>query len=205
VLEPERQEEVIGPVKITSSDFGERLLELGHSKAVRLFSYSRAKTTEMQGPSLIIEQDDTNSRHGAEEYVRFELTESGRVLLDSNVTGRSGGGSAVDMMQDAFVIDVQSIDDVLAAFFRFSSALYAELDPHQRHERFFYNVGLRGLGHRVLERNPRPKQSHGMSMRNSDAIVAFRTARQLSRSALAGPPRTEIDRAIALLEREARD
>jgi len=32
VLEPEREEEVVGPVRIASSDFGERLLELGHGR-----------------------------------------------------------------------------------------------------------------------------------------------------------------------------
>ena len=204
VLEPERQEEVIGPVRIASPDFGERLLELGHAKAVRLFSYSRAKSTEMEGASLVIEQDGTNGRHRAEEYVRFELAESGRVVLDGNVTGRSGGGSAVDTMHDAFVIDVQTVDDVLTSFFRFSSALYAEIDPHQRYETFFYNVGLRGLGHRSLKRNPHPQQSYGMSMRSSDVIAVFPTSRVLSRAALVNA-RDEIGRVIALLEREARD
>ena len=204
VLEPERQEEVVDPVRIASPDFGERLLELGHGKAVRVFSYSRAKTPQVEGGNLVIEQDDTNGRHGAEEYVRFELAESGRVLLDGNVTGRSGGGSAVDTMQDTFVIDVQTVEDVLAGFLRFSAAVYAEIDPHQRHERFFYNVGLRGLGHRSLERNPQRKQSYGMSMRSSDTIAAFPTSRVLSRAALVNA-RDEIGRVIVLLEREARD
>jgi hypothetical protein len=205
VLEPERQEKVIDPVRIASPEFGERLLELGHGKAVRLFSYSRAKVTEMQGPALVIEQDDSNGRHRAEEYVRFELAESGRVLLEGNVTGRSGGGTAVDTMRDAFVIDVQDVDDVLASFFRFSSALYAELDPHQRYERFFYNVGLRGLGHRSLERNPQARQSYGMSMRNSEAVVVFPASRALSRTAFVNGARDEIGRVIALLERAASD
>jgi len=108
------------------------------------------------------------------------------------------------MMDDVFIIDVQVVDDVLATFFQFSAALYAEIDPHQRYERFFYNVGLRGLGHRLLERNPRPKQAHGLSMRSSDALAAFPTSRALSRAALVNA-RDEIGRVLALLERAARD
>jgi hypothetical protein len=202
VLEPERQEEVIDPVRIASPDFGERLLELGHGKAVRLFNYSRAKSTKKEGASLVIEQDDANGRHRAEEYVRFEFAESGRILLDGNVTSRSGGDGSIDMMHDAFVIDVQTIDDVLASFFRFSAALYAEIDSPQRYETFFYNVGLRGLGHRSLERNPGRRQSYSMGS-SSDAIAAFPTSRVLSRAALVNA-RDEIGRVIALLEREAR-
>jgi Domain of unknown function (DUF4062) len=204
VLEPERQEEVIDPVKLASVDFKERLLELGHGKAVRLFSYSRGKNAELEGSALVIEQDDSNGRHRSEEYVRLELAESGRVLLDGHVTHRSGD-SATDAVRDTFVIEVECIEDLAARFFRFSAALYAEIDPHRRHERFYYNVGLRGLGYRSLERGRQPKQSYGASMRSSDAATAFPTSRVLSRAALVNGAPDEIGRVIALLEREARD
>jgi hypothetical protein len=204
VLEPERQEEVIDPVTLDSADFKERLLELGHGRAVRLFSYSREKSTGLEGAALVIEQDGTNGRRRAEEYVRFELQESGRVLLDANVTGRSRGDSPVDVTRDSFVIDVQTVETILGTFFRFLAALYDEIDPHQRYERFFCNVGLRGLGYRSLERNPHRKESYGMSSRTSDAIAAFATSRVLSRAALVNAG-DEIERAIALIERAARD
>jgi hypothetical protein len=203
VLEPERREEVVDPVTIVSPDLAETLLELGHSKAVRLFSFARAKSTSMEGTALVIQQDDGNGRHRGEEYVRFELAESGHVILDGNVTGRSAGGSAVEAMHDAFVINRQTVEDVLASFFRFSAAVFAEIDPNQRQERFFYNVGLRGLGYRSLERDPHPRQSYGMSARSSDVVAAFPTSRVISRAALV-TPRDEIGRVIALLEREAR-
>src|SRR5450631_2251096 len=107
VLEPERQEEVIDPVKIASPEFKERLLEIGHNKAVRLFSYSRGTRAEMEGAALVIEQDDRkNGRHRADEYVRLELAESGRIVLDGNVTGRAtSGDNAADSMRDACVVE----------------------------------------------------------------------------------------------------
>jgi hypothetical protein len=202
VLEPERKEEVIDPVKIASPDFGERLLELGHSKAVRLFNYSWGKSPRMEGPTLVIEQDDANGRHRAKEYVRFELSGSGGVILEANVTGRASGANAVEMMHDSFVIDVQTIEAVLGAFFRFSSALFAEIDPHQRQERFFYNVGLRGLGYRSLERDPRPRHSYAAGMRTSENVSAFPLSRSLSRAGLKVSG-AEIERSVALLERAA--
>jgi hypothetical protein len=204
VLEPERQQEVIDPVQLASVDFKERLLELGHGKDVRLFNYSRGKSVELEGPALVVEQDDSNARHGGEDHVRLELAESGRVLLDGNVTGRSGDDAA-DAMRDTFVIAVENIEDLMARFFRFSAALYAEIDGSRRHERFHYNVGLRGLGYRSLERGRKPKQSYGASTRSSDAVTAFATSRVLSRAALVNDARNEIGRVIVLLERAARD
>jgi hypothetical protein len=205
VLEPERQEEVIDPVRIASGEFRERLLELGHTKDVRLFSYLRAKSAEVQGSALVIEQDESTGRHGGGAYVRLELAESGRVILDGSVAGRSGRGGVLDTPWDAFVVDVKNVEDVLSSFLRFSAVLYAEIDRYHRHERFFYNVGLLGLGHRILERNPRPRHSYGISMRNSDAAPAFPTSRALSRAALANSGTEEIERVIVLLERAARD
>jgi hypothetical protein len=204
VLEPERREEVINPVKIASPDFSDRLLEIGHTKAVQLLSYRRGWVAEAQGAALVIEPAGENGRHRTEEYVRFELGECGRVVLDGNVTGRSAD-TATDSVRDALELDVENVEEMLATFFRFSAALYGEIDPQQRQERFHYNVGLRGLGHRVLARGRQPKHSYGMSMRNSDAIAAFPTSRVLSRAALDTDGRDEMARVITLLERGARE
>lgn len=106
----------------------------------------------MEGAALVIQQDDANRRHHGDQYVRFELAESGHIILDGNVTGRAGGGTAVEAMHDAFVVNLQTVEDVLGSFFRFAAAVFDEIDPLQRHERFFNNVGLRGLGSRSLER-----------------------------------------------------
>jgi hypothetical protein len=203
VLVPERDEEVIDPVRIASDDFKERLLELGHTREVHLFTFSRGKSAEVQGAELVIEQDDPHGRHHAEEYVRLQLAESGLLILDGNVTGRTAR-SAEETMVASFVVAIEDVEAVLAGFFRFSAALYSEIDPHQRHERFYYNAGLRGLGHRSLERNPQPRGSFGASMRASDDIAAFPSSRLLSRAGLKNP-RAEIERALALLERKARE
>jgi hypothetical protein len=203
VLAPEREEEVIDPVKIASEEFKERIFEIAHSKDVRLFSFARAKTAEMQGAALVIEQDDARGRHGAETYVRLQVAESGVVVLDGNVTGRNAA-SATEMMRASLIVAIEDIESVLATFFRFCTALYKELDPFQRHGAFWYNAALRGLGYRSLERNPQPRQSYGASTRRTDSVEAFPASRQVSHAGLKDP-RAEIERVLAVLERKARD
>ncbi len=204
VLEPERQEEVVDPVKLGSPDFRDRLLELGHERNVRLFSPWHSKSAELEGAALVIEQGGTNSRHRGEDNIRLELVESGRVLLDGNVTGRSRAGTA-DSVRDTFVVEIESVEERIASFFRFSAALYTEIDRHQRHARFYYNVGLRGLGYRSLERGRQSRESYSPRMTSPDAVAAFPTSRVLSRAALVNDASDVIVRVIALLERAARD
>ena len=103
---------------------------------------------------------------------------------------------------DSLVIALEDIEAVMEICFRFSGALFQAIDRFSRHETFDYNVGLRGLGHRQIERNPQPRNSSGISMGRYDVAVAFPKSRRISRAALTDS-RSEIDRTVVLLQRNA--
>jgi hypothetical protein len=200
VLAPERDEEVIDPVRMGSKELEEQLYQIGHSSHVRLMSYSRPKSAQLNGSALVIEQTETAGRHSEGEHVRLELHESGVLSIDANVTGRvrrKGNLSMLDSM-----IAVEDMEAVLSADFRFAEALFNTLDPYKRHERFFFNAGLRGLGYRTFERNPQPRSSITMSTRSTDGVIAYDRSRVIARATL-NDPRSEIERAVVLLERNA--
>lgn len=61
-----------------------------------------------------------------------------------------------------------------------------------------------GLGHRMIEENPQPRSSMGMSMRGSDPMVAYDTSRTVTRIGLQQSA-DEIERTLTLLRRKAAD
>jgi len=201
VLSPERQEEVIDPVRLESEGFLRRVFEIAHGADVGLLSYEKPKARKMDNGVLRITQTDPDGRHGQGEHVRLELNEAGDVVIDANVSGRVQRGSPYDML-DSMVIAIEDIENILAICFRFAGALYAELDEFKRHQRFVYNVGLSGLENRTLQRNPKPQSSYSMSMRSKAIVVAFDDPRLIDRAALASP-QSEIERVTVLLSRKA--
>jgi hypothetical protein len=196
VLLPERLDEIVDPVRLGSDEFADRLLELGHSKSIALFSYQRAKEPpSISNDSLIIEQPAGNDWRRGIHAVRMELHESGAMVLDSNVTGRRERANSSDLM-GIFRIAIEDVEASLAADFRFASAVYEDIDPYKRHQRFYWNVALSSLGHRSFARNPQPEQAYTMNMQErSEPAVAFPIGRQMDRLLLAQPGR-EIERAI---------
>jgi hypothetical protein len=196
VLVPERREEIIDPVRLGSGDFVDRLLELGHSKSIGLFSYQRAKEPPLlSNDSLIIEQPAGNDWRRGIQAVRMELHESGELVLDSNVTGRTERANSSDVM-GMFRIAIEDVEAALAADFRFASAVYEEVDPHKRHQRLFWNAALSNLGYRSFARNPQPEQAYTMdTSERNDPAVAFPVGRPIDRLILSQPA-TEIERTI---------
>jgi hypothetical protein len=92
----------------------------------------------------------------------------------------------------------------LAASFRFAQALYDDKDPYKRHQRFYWNSVLAGMGNRTLVRNPVSQQhSYRMNMGDKDdAMPAFAASRLIARADLTQPGK-EIERAILYWQREA--
>ncbi|MDB4915257.1 MAG: hypothetical protein JWM95_2901 [Gemmatimonadetes bacterium] len=201
VLMPERQEEVVDPVRISSEQFGRRVYEIAHSADVGILSFERPKTRTLERDDLVILQTDNDGRNGARQYARIQISESGRLVIDANISGRAQQG---DSFFSAMVIDTRDIEAVLEQCHQFSAALYDEIDPFKRHQRFGYDVCLSGLDHRRLERNPQPRSSFGMNMQGTQVIRAFGDWRAIARADLRQPA-PEIERAVVLLERRANE
>lgn len=202
VLSPERDEEIIDPVRLGSREFLDRIYELGHSSNVRLFNYQCPKTAEVRGSSLVVQQTEVGGRNMEAEHVRLEIAETGELIIDANVTGRVRRGGQHDMLS-SMIVAIEDIESVLDVGFRFVTAFYDEVDRFKRHQRFLYNAGLSGLDHRALERNPQARSSYGMSMRSRDTVIlAFDAPRVIDRASLLQPS-AEIDRVTVLLTRKA--
>lgn len=196
VLVPERREEIIDPVKLGSVDFAELLLEIAHSRSIRLFGYGFAKEPpSVSGDALIIEQQGGNDWRRGIQAVRLELHESGAMILDSNVTGRTERVNSSDLM-GTFRIATEDVEAALGADFRFATAIYEEVDPYRRHQRFWWNSALSGVGYRTFARNPQPSQAYTLATtERAEPFVAFPEGRPIDRSGIAQPA-PEIERAV---------
>jgi hypothetical protein len=204
-IAPERVEEVFDPLDLAGPGFAERMLEIGHRSDVRLFGYLYAKEApRLEQTWLVIEQPLGNNWSEGRQGVRLAIGESGVVLIDTNATGRTKRGNSMDLA-DIMTASIDSVEALLAASFRFAQALYDEKDPYKRHQRFYWNGALSGMGNRTLVRNSVGQQhSYGMNMGSKDdPIPAFTPSRLIVRSDLAQPGK-EIERAILYWEREAK-
>jgi hypothetical protein len=206
VLVPERIEEVVDPVRLGSDEFAGRLLELGHSKSIALFSYQHAKgPPSISNDFLVIEQPAGNDWRRGIHAVRMELHETGAIILDSNVTGRRERANSGDLM-GMYRIAIEDVEAALATDFRFASAVYEDIDPFKRHQRFFWNAALSSLGYRSFARNPQSGQAYTMNTQErSQPAVAFPAGRPMDRLLLA-QPESEIERAVhAWTRRQTRE
>lgn len=204
-IAPERVEEVFDALDFASPDFAERMMELGHSRDVRLFGYSYAKESpRLEGHSLVIEQKFGDNWSDGRQGVRLAVGENGVVTIDTNATGRTKRTSSFDLA-DIMTVAIESVEALLTASFRFAQALYDDKDPYKRHQRFYWNGVLSGMGNRSLVRNPVSQQhSYRMNMGDKDgAMPAFPAARLIARADIAQPMK-EIERAILYWEREAK-
>jgi hypothetical protein len=200
VFAPEREEEIIDPVRLSSEEFLDRILEIGHKKPSKLFSYRQAKEPSIGDECLVLEQSIGHQKGGT-EGVRLAISESGTIVIDSNVTGRRERQNLRDMA-DIMVIRIEDLEGVLNTDFRFASALYENLDPYKRHQRFFWNAALTGIGYRTFSRNPQPQTSYAMNPSGGDQpVIAFREARVIDRADLA-QPQAEIERVIVSCTRK---
>jgi hypothetical protein len=198
-------EEVFDPLDMASPGFAERMLEIGHSRDVRLFGYLYAKESpRLEQDWLVIEQPLGDNWSDGRQGVRLAVGENGVVLIDTNATGRTKRSNSFDLA-DIMTVSIESVEALLAASFRFAQALYDDKDPYKRHQRFYWNGVLSGMGNRSLVRNPVSQQhSYRMNMGDKDgAMPAFPASRLIARADLAQPGK-EIERAILYWEREAK-
>jgi uncharacterized protein DUF4062 len=201
-LAPERQEELIGPVELSSGTFVQTLYRLGHEGESPLFDYSRPKTSRHERDSIVIEQTDPDSRHSETRRVWLSVDEQGVMVIEANVGNRRR--DARDGFSSGLAVYVADIEAVFRTIFAFAAAFYAARDPYKRHHRLLYNVALVGLDYRKILRSEPRGNGFPMSMRGSnEPLVAFDEARTISRDQLEHP-HEEIERAIVLFERADR-
>jgi hypothetical protein len=202
---PERVEEVFDPLDLASPGFAERMMEIGHRSDVHMFGYLYAKERpRLEQTWLVIEQPLGNNWSEGRQGVRLAIAENGEVLIDTNVTGRTKRSNSMDLA-DIMTASIESVEALLASSFRFTQALYDDKDPYKRHQRFYWNGVLSGMGNRSLVRNPVSQEhSYRMNMGTRDeAIPAFPSSRLIARADLAQPGK-EIERATLYWEREAK-
>jgi hypothetical protein len=203
-IAPERVEEVFDPLELAAPDFAEGIMEIGHRRDIRLFGYSYAKEPpRLAGNWLIIEQKFGDNWSEGRQGVRLAVGENGVILIDTNATGRTKRSNSFDLA-DIMTVSIENVEALLAASFQFTQALYDNKDPYKRHQRFYWNGVLSGIGNRSLVRNPVSQpHSYRMNTRDKDgAMPAFTASRLIVRTDLAQPGK-EIERAILYWEREA--
>ena len=85
---------------------------------------------------------------------------------------------------------------------RFVAALYDQHDAYKRHQRFYWNAALTGLGYRTFARNPQEQRAYSMNMSGDDTPVpVFKESRLITRADLSKPQK-EIERAILYWTRQ---
>lgn len=202
VLCPERQEEVIEARQLFAKEFAEHLFEIGHRADVKLFSFLQSKEIVSDRSNLILDQTGGQNWRKGIEGVRVSLAESGTTLIDSNVTGRRARENSLDVGV-LTTVAADDIEAVLQADFRFVAALYNDLDPYKRHQRFLWNASLNNLGYKSVSRSPQGGRSGFLRMSgNQEPLIAFPTPRIITRDELLSPS-DEIARAVFSWERHA--
>jgi hypothetical protein len=202
VLAPERDEEVIDMLKFDSEEFQRLLNEIGHRNGVDLFSYQYGKSATIQISSLVIVQGADGSRRQSNKFVRLELSASGLISIDTNVSGRKNRGSPHGLAE-GFVIVEADVIECLQSNFSFISALYDSLDSYKRHQRFYYNVGLGEISYRRLVTEFNEHDSMTFANNESGVVVAFDAPRIIAREDLAHPE-TEVGAIMTMLRRRLR-
>jgi hypothetical protein len=129
VLASTRDEEIFPPQRIASRELLDTVFAIAHSPAVGLFEYESPKTHRIDSDHLLVEQNDDQRSRSGSKRVCLSLSESGVLVLDANVTGRTPrddfGG-----MSSALVVAIPDIEELLRTFFAFIRGMWDNVDPH---------------------------------------------------------------------------
>ena len=197
LLTPERVEEFIDPVSLESPDLKRQLLEIGHSGEVELFSYERPKRTEVGVNEIVILQSDEGRSWDGVDEIRLELTTTGIIVIDSNVTGLAPRG---EEFANVMVILEGDIADRLKKCFVFALAFFELRDQFRRYDRIIYNAALSGIGHRTLMSEPPRGGSYATCQHGDEVIIAFDRPQVLTREDLSKSEK-QVERTITLFRR----
>jgi hypothetical protein len=129
--------------------------------------------------------------------VRLELSSDGRIIIDTNVTGRVQRGNDYEFM-NSMVIAEEDIKGELRKIFAYSLSLFGYFDPYCRYDRFIFNAALSNIGNRILELNPQTRKSYQMGTGTNEVVIAFDKPRTITRSDLTDSNR-EIEAVITIM------
>jgi hypothetical protein len=200
ILVPERIGEIIDPVSLGSQELKQQLFEIGHASNVGLFSYEKPKRHEIGINEIVILQSDEGTYPDSVDEVRLELTTTGAIIIDLNVTGRVPRALRHEL-SEAMVIIEHDVVAGLGKSFAFAKIFYEVKDPYKRHNRMFYNVALSGLRYKTLVLELPQGSSFLMGQYyGEEVVIAFDQPRLVMRSDLVNPEE-EIKSSLALFRR----
>lgn len=200
IVSPERREEIVDPMMLESDGFLKQLNQIAHDGEPPLFDYGLGNKRSIMGDTLILHQENHSAPHVDE--IRLSISEQALIAIDAALTEETR-----DLMSlmNLHVIDEDRIRSVLHRGLTFASGLFNALDPHKKHERFYFNVALIKLGDRTIERSPQPRNTFTLPpFRDDRPVIAFGDPRLISRSDLAQPLR-EVDRSVTKICRAVTD
>lgn len=203
ILAPERDEEVVDPVRLQCEELPNEIFEIGHRHSIGFWSYSKAKNTEITDNRLVIRQMDDRRGEGPNECTALKLSENGTLVLETNVTGRvRRDHDSFGFGLDSHVLAAEDLKREIERCFAFGSAVYDLLDPNGRYRRFMYQATILGVGYRTFERDPQPRSSYSIEMRGpEDQVMVLLDAPRLVTREVVMAPGDEVSRLLALAER----
>lgn len=195
VIAPVREDEVIDPVTMEDTSFRDSLIDLVHSRLVKLFPYNRTTDISFENGHIIVYQ---RNDHRSGNFITLSVSEMGTLQVIANVIEQDRNPMN---LKSAFEIDEQLIDNVLQSIFSFAGEFFRQQDPHRKYHDFYYTVALAGIGYRRMGRSSEQKQSYPINMGGNDMVVAFDQPRRIDHNDFDNPAK-EIQRVLALLRRQ---
>ena len=180
VFIPERQTELIDPVSLESQQLVDELYQIGHSLGVRIFNYEYPKSRDVKVNEISIIQDTSELSREIVDCVHINLTTSGMITIDTNISGRHKNDSHAYI----FCISEEDIIDMLTRMFAFVKEFYKFKDPYKRHCVFYCNACLSEITSKLLVKKIQPRSSYPVPTDRENIIKAFDSPRKISRSVL---------------------
>lgn len=192
---PLRNEEVVDP-RALEDRLPRIILDVGHRADVELLSYASAYRHEVVGDALRVLPADRAGTGEPHSYAAIEMTESGRLFIEANVTdlvARGRHGYALAIVEE----DVQA---QLRRTFALAAGIFEEIDPYERQHSLGYNAGLFNIGYQTLIPAAQVGSSTTMRLTDGPDVVAHREARFISRRTLRDPDE-ELERTMTRFRR----
>ena len=197
---PERDDELIDPVRLGSGDFQRLVYEIAHAGVTPVLSYEQPKSASVDQDAIVVRQGA--SYGGDRETAELRLTDRGALLIELPVRPASRGFAAADI-NAAMTVAHDEIRSALSAALQFAAAWLDRLDPFERFDRLYIDASVVNLGYRALVPERKPQASVQLHpMRDQTPIVAYDEARLITRGDLRSPS-PEIERLMAVLIRRA--